>query len=179
MHFQRTYANGGAGTSQGFGHTQGDVSYVFGRVGTAFHVGTDEIAISGEFGHEKLDAGSYAEAFGPSNPFNATFYSSMDGNYVAKARAQITHQFTDRIDTTLYIAGVYGFNTSTNISASVPGFGNVGISRLGNLFWTEYGARVGYAVTKNLIADLFVDGVSGDRLIGTRVHGGAGIRYRF
>lgn len=45
--------------------------------------------------------------------------------------------------------------------------------------WAEYGARVGYAVTEAVTFDVFVNGISGEEAIGTRVHGGAGLRYRF
>ena len=48
-----------------------------------------------------------------------------------------------------------------------------------NTAWAEYGARVGYAVTEAVTFDVFVNGVSGDDDIGTHVHGGGGLRYRF
>ena len=42
--------------------------------------------------------------------------------------------------------------------------------------WAEYGARIGYAVTEAATFDVFVNGLSGDDDIGTRVHGGGGLR---
>jgi hypothetical protein len=61
----------------------------------------------------------------------------------------------------------------------VVGLGGLAPAASDDTAWAEYGGRVGYAVTEQVTFDVFVNGVSGDDDIGTRVHGGGGLRYRF
>ena len=75
---------------------------------------------------------------------------------------------------------VYGFNQQSELVASVAGVGTFVPVIDDATVWAEYGARIGYAVTEAVTLDLFFDGVSGEEdKIATRIHGGAGLRYRF
>ena len=98
---------------------------------------------------------------------------------VAKLRLQWSQSLTSKLDMTLWVAGVRGFNTETDVTAGVAGIGTVSAAALGEAKWVEYGARLGYSVSDSVTIDAFTNGISGNDDIGTRVHGGADIRIRF
>lgn len=98
---------------------------------------------------------------------------------LAKARAQWSFGLSQRFDATLWAAAVYSFNQKSELVAAVAGVGTFVPVIDDETVWAEYGARIGYAVTEAVTLDLFFDGVSGEDEIGTRIHGGAGLRYRF
>lgn len=179
MEFERTYANG-AGTAVGVGSTEGDISYLYGRAGVLLALGRGEqLALSAELGRERLKVDAYSEALTATNPFEAHVAAGTDRMDLIKARAQWSAVLGQGFDATLWAAGVYGFNRDSELSASVPGLGALEPVADDHTAWAEYGARVGYAVTEQVTFDVFVNGVSGDGDIGTRVHGGAGLRYLF
>ena len=178
LEFERTYMNG-AGTATGIGKTEGDLSYIYARAGLVFDLGRHEqIVVSAEIGRERLEADAYAEAQA-GNPFFAQLSSGTDRMDLAKARLAWSFAITSAIDATLWGAGVYGFNRETDFVVGVVGVGGFAPAASDDTAWAEYGARVGYAVTEQVTFDVFVNGVSGNEDIGTRVHGGGGIRYRF
>ncbi len=178
--FDRTYMNG-AGTATGVGHTDGDVSYAFARAGLVFYLGPrHQLAFSAELGREWLDVDGYSEPLSARNPFEASVASGTDTMDLAKARAQWSFGLSQRFDATLWAAAVYGFNQKSELIAAVAGVGTFVPVIDDQTVWAEYGARIGYALTEAVTLDLFVDGVSGEEdQIATRVHGGAGLRYRF
>jgi len=180
LEFSRTYMNG-AGTATGIGNTHGTVSYLFGRAGVLWGLGKGEqLALSAEYGHEKLDADGYSEALSNANPFNAMVSSGTDEMDLVKARAQWSFALAKGIDATLWAAGVYGFNRETDFMAAVVGVGTIAPVVDDTTAWAEYGARVGYALTDVAMLDVFVNGVSGARdEVDTRIHGGVGLRYRY
>lgn len=98
---------------------------------------------------------------------------------LAKARAQWSFGLSQRFDATLWATAVYSFNQKSELVAAVAGVGTFVPVIDDETVWAEYGARIGYAVTEAVTLDLFFDGVSGEDEIGTRIHGGAGLRYRF
>jgi uncharacterized membrane protein len=176
--FSRSYANG-AGVSTGIGNTNGVVDYVFGRFGMAFDLSPkDQFALNGEVGFENANTNAYGEALTAGNPFNATVSQGSDRMGVAKLRAQWTHDWTQELDTTLWLAGAQAFNYSTDVTASIPGFGVLN-PVVSNPAWVEYGVRVGYRINDVLTVNAFADGLSGDHGAGTRVHGGGGFILRF
>ena len=178
--FERTYANGG-GTAGGNFKTNGTMTYVYGRLGVAFRPTTaDEAAVSAEFGHQWLNTGAGAEALSQLNPFQATVLRARDEANVGKLRAQWTHRFTDTIDATVWAAAAGTSNAKSTLVAFVPGFGLVAPAQRPRTAWAEFGARVGYKLTKNLTVDVFADGVSGEkRRVGSSAHGGAALRVSF
>lgn len=180
LEFSRTYMNG-AGTATGVGNTHGTVSYLFGRAGVLWSLGKGEqLALSAEYGHEKLDVDGYSETFSSANPFDAVVSSGTDEMDLVKARAQWSFALAKGIDATVWAAGVYGFNRETDFTAAVVGIGTIAPVVDDTTAWAEYGARVGYALTEVATLDVFVNGVSGAAdEVDTRIHGGVGLRYRY
>ncbi|MBV9637898.1 MAG: hypothetical protein JOZ40_24990 [Methylobacteriaceae bacterium] len=177
--FTRSYANG-AGTAFGRGSASGDLSYVYGRIGTVLApTSSDEAAVSVELGREWLNVGSYAEAMSMTNPFEATVPGSHDAMTVGKLRGQWTHVLSPRIDATLWLAGATALDRSSNLTAIVDGFGTMAPAGLKRPSWAEYGGRIGYKITPAATLGLFADGVSGGGGIGTKVHIGGELRYLF
>lgn len=180
LEFDRTYMNG-AGTATGVGNTKGDLSYLFGRAGVALNLGRrDQIVLSGELGRERLEVNGYSEQLTAANPFNASVTSGTDRMDLAKARLAWSFAMTRAFEATLWGAAVCGFNNEDNLVANVAGVGTFTAITDRQLAWAEYGARVGYALSNAMTFDVFAEGVSGQRdEIGTRVHGGAGLRFAF
>lgn len=176
--FSRTYANG-AGTATGRGDTQGDLSYLYARAGVLLAAATnDQLALSAELGRERLEVDGYTERIA-GNPFEAHVASGTDESDLVKARLQWSHRFTANLDSTLWVAAVHAFNRESGLEASVPGIGALTPAGLDNISWAEYGARVGYKVSDAVTLDLFMNGVSGEAAVDTRVHAGAGLRFQY
>lgn len=179
LEFQRTYMNG-AGTAVGVGSTQGDVSYLFARAGALYALGQGgQLALSAEVGRERLDVRGYAEGTSSSNPFDASVSAGTDTTSLAKARVQWSASLGYGFDATVWGAGVYGFDRQSELEVAVAGVGMLTPIIDDDIVWAEYGARVGYALTTATTLDVFVNGVSGQEGVDTRIHGGAGLRYRF
>ena len=179
MHFTRTYANG-AGLATGVGSTDGTMTYAFGRAGVAIDLDRrNQLALSGEYGRERMTIRGYAEPLSSTNPFEARVTDSTETFDMLKAKAQYTINLSNRIDTTLWAAAVRSFNQTSSLSAAVAGIGTLSPSSNSGTTWAEYGARVGYKMSSNLTFDLFSAGISGRDGIGTQVHSGIGARIRF
>jgi hypothetical protein len=179
LEFERTYMNG-AGTASGLGSTQGDVSYYYARAGVVFDLGKrEQVVVSGEIGRERLKVEAYTETLSATNPFEAHVDAGTDSMDLVKARLAWSFALAPRTDATLWGAAVYGFNRDSELVASVAGLGALTPAASDDTAWAEYGARIGYAVTEAATFDEFINGISGDDDIDTRVHGGAGLRYRF
>ncbi|MBS0534052.1 MAG: hypothetical protein JSR72_08345 [Proteobacteria bacterium] len=177
LSFSRNYSNG-AGTATGIGNTRGDLSYAYGRLGAVIAAGGPlQFIVSGEYGRQKLSTAAYAEGL-TANPFNATVSGGTDAMDVLKARLQGSYDF-GKYDATLWGAYASGFNRSSSNVTTVAGLGALQPSELKNVAWAEYGVRLGYKVTQRVSLDVFANGVSGGSDIGTRIHGGAGVRVRF
>ncbi|HAP14135.1 MULTISPECIES: hypothetical protein [unclassified Afipia] len=174
--FSRTYANG-AGTAVGVGNTRGDLSYMYGRAGGVFGTGATQIILSGEYGRQELKTAAYAEQLA-GNPFNAVVSGGTDAMDVVKMRLQGARDF-GKYDATVWGAWAGGFNRSATYVTSVPGIGTLSPGALNNIAWAEYGVRIGYKISETVTADLVANGLSGDANLGTRIHGGAGLRVRF
>ena len=179
LEFQRTYMNG-AGTAVGVGSTQGDVSYLFARAGALYAMGQGgQLALSAEVGRERLTVRGYAEGASSSNPFDGSVAAGTDTMGLLKARGQWSASLGHGFDATVWGAGVYGFNRQSDLEVAVAGVGMLTPVADDDIVWAEYGARVGYALTAATTLDVFVNGVSGEKGVDTRMHGGAGLRYRF
>jgi len=179
LSFSRTYANG-AGTATGTGSTHGNLSYLFARAGILLAQSqADQVALSAEYGRERLAADAYSEGLSAQNPFEAHVDAGTDTADLAKLRLQWSHRFTPSLDGTLWVAGVHGFNRSSELSAVVPGIGTLMPADLAALTWAEYGARVGYNLNDSTTLDVFANGVSGGGGVDTRIHAGVGLRVQF
>ena len=178
VRYSRTYANG-AGTATGVGSTRVDNYAVYGRIGWVNRVTpTDEIAAAAELWSGWQHVRGYQEAFNQQNPFEATVKGGTDRMNLVKLGAQWTHLFGTNIEFNLNGGIVRSFNSKTGVDAAIPGFGVVA-PLIREQTWAEFGARVGYRFSKTAVLDLFANGSSGARPIGTHVHGGAGMRVNF
>lgn len=179
LSLSRAYANG-AGTATGTGNANGDLSYVYARAGLLVaHSRADQLALSAEYGRERMMIDAYTEPLSAQNPFEAHVAKGADATNLGKLRLQWSHQFSSHIDSTLWVAGVRSFNRSSDLAATVPGIGTLVSTELGNLNWAEYGMRVGYKVTDAITLDAFANGVSGGGGIDTRHHTGASLRFQY
>jgi hypothetical protein len=179
LSFSRTYMNG-AGTATGTGQTHGDLSYLYARAGLLVARSRwDQVLVAAEYGRERMAIDAYTEPISAQNPFEAHVAAGTDSIDLAKLRLQWSHRFTSQLDTTLWVAGVRGFNRSSELSAVVPGIGSLMPTDLGTLTWAEYGARIGYKLTDTVTLDGFVNGVAGGAGIDSRIHAGAGLRFHF
>lgn len=170
----------GSGTATGTGATHGDLSYIYARAG--FLLAQDrhnQIALAAEYGRERMEIDAYSEPLSPQNPFQSTVAAGADTTDLAKLRLQWSHRFSPSVDGTLWVAGVHGFNRSTDLIATVPGIGVLAPTNTGDLNWAEYGLRIGYKLAKGITLDTFADGVSGGRGIDTRVHTGLALRFQY
>jgi probable HAF family extracellular repeat protein len=179
LSFSRSYMNG-AGTATGIGNAHADLSYYFAQAGILLARSQwDQLALGAEYGRERMAVAAYAEPLSSANPFEAHVAPGTDSIDLAKLRLQWSHRFTPRLDGTAWVAGVRGFNRSSELSATVPGIGILMPTDLGPLTWAEYGARIGYRVTDAVTFDVLANGVSGRGGIDTRTHVGAGLRFQF
>jgi len=178
LSFTREYMNG-AGTARGTGATKGTLSYAYGRAGVLLFTNADsQLVLSGEYGRERLTTAGYEEST-TANPFNAIVSGGSDRMDIVKARIAASHPFTGALDATLWAAQAWGFRRTVDFTATVAGLGTLTPAAPGDAQWTEYGARVGYKVMQAATLDVFLNGVSGGGATGSRVHAGAGLRFRF
>jgi hypothetical protein len=152
---------------------------VFERAGWVFRASPrDEIAVSGELWQGWQHVSGYQEAPDPTNPFNTAVAGGTDRMNLVKAGAQWTHLFGSLIEVNVNGGFVQSFSSSSGINATVTGVGTV-VPTSGNQHWGEYGARIGYRLTKQMITDLFIDGTVGPNPVGNTIHGGVGLRFSF
>jgi hypothetical protein len=139
----------------------------------------DQAALSAEVGRETMDAGGYAEAFTSSNPFEATVAAGKDQMDLAKLRLHWTHRFSDRVDSTLWVAGVYQIDRDVQLTANIAGFGVMTPTRNDDATWVEYGGRIGFKVRDDIVIDAFANGVAGGNGVDSTLHAGADVRFKF
>jgi Autochaperone Domain Type 1 len=178
VNYPRSYANGFS-TSTGNGTAIDRAASVFGRVGwVARFTPIDEGAVFTDLVRGWQQAGGYSEPVTATNPFAATVSSGVDSQYVARFGAQYTHLFADRIEANVNAAVAYGFDNRFGPQVYVIDFGSVAPYPLLNSAWTEFGGRLAYRVSRNLVADAFVLGTAGGEP-GRTLHFGIGVRYAF
>jgi hypothetical protein len=167
-------------TASGTADTSGDLSYLYARAGLLFAENhADQIAVSAEFGRERMLVDAYAEQLSAQNPFEAHVDAGTDTMDLAKIRLQWSHAWNSCIDSTLWAAGVRGFNGSSGLTATVPGFGTLEPADLANATWAEFGGRVGFKLTEIATLDAYASGVAGGAGVETRVHFGLGLRFQY
>jgi hypothetical protein len=138
----------------------------------------DELAVSGELWQGWQRVRGYQEITTLANPFSATIADSTDRINLARVGAQWTHLFGNFVEVNVNGGLVQSFASSTGLQAAVVGVGNI-LPTFGNQHWFELGGRVGARLTKNMTADVFVNGTLGPYPVGNTVHGGVGLRVNY
>jgi probable HAF family extracellular repeat protein len=185
--FTRPYANG-AGTSYGSGSTHAAAWAAYGRGGMMADVDADNrLTGYGELGVQYLSYGGYGEALTAQNPFPATVNGGLMHMDIARAGGEWTSKLgsieSDQgqiipVSVTLAGAAAHSFGVHAPVATTVAGIG-VSTGEGEDATWGEYGARLEAQFTDNIALDLDITGTTGGNGIGTTVHGGGGISYKF
>jgi hypothetical protein len=176
--YTRYYTNGFT-PAQGVGSAVDRSLSVFGRVGWVDRLTPiDEVAVFADLVRGWQQSGGYTEAANALNPFPATVSTGVDRQDVVRVGAQYTHLLFGNIEGNINAAFAYGFDNEFGSRVNVLDFGSVAPFPLLNSAWTEFGGRLGYRFSKNLVVDAFLIGTLGGE-IGPTLHGGLGVRYAF
>ena len=152
---------------------------MFGRVGwVARFTPTDEGAIFADLGPSWLQSGGYTEATTAVNPYPETVSTGVARQDVVRLQAQYTRLLFDNVEANVNAAVAYGFDSTFGSQVSVANFGSIAPYPLLNSAWTEFGARLAYRFSSNLVVDAFAIGTLGGD-IGRTLHVGLGARYAF
>jgi hypothetical protein len=178
VNYGRSYANG-LSTSNGSGNAVDRAISLFGRVGwVARLTPIDEGAVFLDLVRGWQQSGGYSEPATALNPFAATVSTGVDTQNVVRVGAQYTHLLAGRIEVNVNAALAYGFDNHFGSQVYVVDFGSVGPYPLLNSTWTEFGGRLAYRISQNLVADAFLLGTLGGE-VGTTFHFGIGARFAF
>ena len=178
VNYMRSYISS-VGLTQITSNTTSSNYSVFERAGWIVRVTPrDEVAVAGELWQGWQRVRGYQELATLANPFSATIADSTDRINLARIGAQWTHLFGNFIEVNVNGGFVQSFASSTGLQAAVVGVGNI-LPTFGNQHWFELGGRVGARLTKNMTADVFVDGTLGPYPVGNTVHGGVGLRINY
>ena len=176
--YTRYYTNG-LTPAQGVGSAVDRSVSVFGRVGWVDRVTpVDEAAVFADLIRGWQQSGGYTEAASAFNPFPADVSTGVDRQDVVRFGAQYTHLLFGKLEANINGAIAYGFDNKFGSQISVADFGSVAPYPLLNSAWTEFGGRLGYRFSRNLVVDAFLIGTLGGD-IGPTLHGGLGVRYAF
>lgn len=176
--FVRTYTVGGLPfSSTAAGRSE---SYmVYGRAGWVMRVTPrDEFSIFGDLVRQWHVSKSITEIGGAGNPFPAVYQSGTDTMNVVRLTAQHVHLFGSRFEFHVNAGIAHSFGIHSGLKANILGVGLL-TPTLGNKTWFEYGARIGFRLTRRVTLDTFLVGASGPRPIGNSLHGGVGVRAVF
>ncbi|PTE02758.1 hypothetical protein EIL82_11705 [Pandoraea apista] len=176
--FSRNYANG-SGTATGSASASGRQAYGFGRLGMLINVtANDQLTQSIELGRQVLRTSSYSEVLSPGNPFEASMGASSSTMNLLKIREKWVHAFTSTVDAAVWGAWAHGFSYRDGSRLNVSGVGSLSPQVSSQLNWFEYGARVGYKMSRKAKVSAFVNGVSGGD-VGSRTHVGVNFEMFF
>jgi len=176
--YTRYYTNG-LTPAQGVGSAVDRSVSVFGRVGWVDRVTPiDEVAVFTDLVRGWQQSGGYTEASNALNPFPATVSTGVDRQDVVRFGATYTHLLFGNLEANVNAAIAYGFDNEFGSRVNVVSFGSVAPYPLLNSAWTEFGGRLGYRFSRNLVVDAFLIGTLGGE-IGPTLHAGLGVRYAF
>ncbi|MGH6798219.1 MAG: pertactin-like passenger domain-containing protein, partial [Roseiarcus sp.] len=176
--YTRYYTNG-LMPAQGVGSAVDRSVSIFGRVGWVDRLTPiDEVAVFADLVRGWQQSGGYTEGASAVNPFPATVGVGIDRQDVVRFGATYTRLLFGNLEANINGAIAYGFDNSFGSRVSVLGFGSVAPFPLLNSAWTEFGGRLGYRFSRNLVIDAFLIGTLGGE-IGPTLHGGLGVRYAF
>ena len=177
----RAYANG-AGMNIGQGDTNATSWAEYGRGGLVWDATKDDQFTGyGELGQQYMSFAPYAES-PDGNPFPASVGGGLFRMGVARIGGSYTRDLSSLIDApvsfTLAGAAARSFDVHSGLTVNVP---LVGITEATNEAdtWGEFGARVETRLTDQLALDVDFNGTTGGGALGTILHGGAGVVYRF
>ncbi|MEI9904091.1 MAG: hypothetical protein WDN06_08990 [Asticcacaulis sp.] len=132
--------------------------------------------------------GSYAEAVGSANPFDAVYTHGTDSMNIVTASASGDAPDRPPLGGDRRCFGVTVLRRQKrhprhdHRRRSARGCGaelHLDPTAARNFTWTQPGLRVGYRAGKNVTVDAFVNATVGPKAIGTGVHGGIGVSMRF
>ena len=176
--YTRYYTNG-LTPAQGVGSAVDRSVSVFGRIGWVDRLTPiDEAAVFADLVRGWQQSGGYTEAASAVNPFPATVSTGVDRQDVVRFGAQYTRLLFGNIEGNINGAIAYGFDNEFGSRVNVTSFGSVAPYPLLNSAWTEFGGRLAYRFSRNLVVDAFLIGTLGGE-IGPTLHGGLGVRYAF
>ena len=152
---------------------------VFGRVGwVARLTPIDEGAVFADLVRGWQAQGGYTEVSTAANPFPATISNGVDREDVVRLGATYTHLLFGNLEANVTGAVAHGFDSSFGSQVSVLNFGSVAPFPILNSTWVEFGGRLGYRFSRELVVDAFALGTLGGE-IGRTLHVGLGARYAF
>ena len=176
--YTRYYTNG-LTPAQGVGSAVDRSVSVFGRIGWVDRLTPiDEAAVFTDLVRGWQQSGGYTEAANALNPFPATVSTGVDRQDIVRFGATYTHLLFGNLEANINGAIAYGFDNEFGSRINVVSFGSVAPYPLLNSAWTEFGGRLGYRFSRNLVVDAFLIGTLGGE-IGPTLHGGIGVRYAF
>lgn len=179
LRLDRTYANG-AGTAVGEGTTRADTSAYYGRAGWIWQAGdASQVGAYAEYGHQRQSLDGYVEPLSQANPFEAHAAAGVDSMDVGKVGLRFNHAADAGFEFGGGVALAHAFRHRQSLAVSVPGFGFVAADPLETPTWVEYGARVGYRVTRRSTLSLFVAGIAGSNAVDGHAHAGLDYRVTF
>ena len=183
----RTY-NNGFGTSTGTGSTQATSWAEYGRFGIISDVShEDRLTGFGELGQQYMSFAGYSETSSSANPFPASVNSGTLSMDVTRAGGSWTHKFDDiqldadhNLPVSITLAGAiaHSFDVHSGLTATVASLGTSTAANVTDT-WGEFGGRIEGQVTSNLAFDVDINGTTGGGDMGTAVHGGVGMSYKF
>jgi hypothetical protein len=178
VHGSRVYPNGLTTASGSWTSVDRDLS-LFVRAGwLARLTPIDEAAVYADIGRNWLQTGGYTETTTAINAFPLSAAPELQALNIARLGAQYTHLFADHIEVNVSGAIAHGFGGGTGGTVNVTDFGLFTASALPTTTWFEYGARVGYRFTDQMVLDAFVLGALGGE-VHAAAHGGMALRVAF
>ena len=173
------YYNNGFLPAEGVGSAIDRGLAIFGRAGwVARLTPIDEGAVFVDLVRGWQEQGGYTEVSTAVNPFPATVSNGVSREDVVRVGAQYTHLFFGNLEANVNGAVAHGFDSSFGSQVSVLSFGSVAPFPILNSTWVEYGGRLGYRFSRNLVVDAYVLGTQGGE-VGRTLHVGLGARYAF
>ena len=173
------YYNNGFLPAEGVGSAIDRGLAIFGRAGwVARLTPIDEGAVFVDLVRGWQEQGGYTEVSTSVNPFPATVSNGVSREDVVRVGAQYTHLLFGNLEANVNGALAHGFDSSFGSQVSVLSFGSIAPFPILNSTWVEYGGRLGYRFSRNLVVDAFAIGTLGGE-VGRTLHVGLGARYAF
>ncbi len=177
--YARPYGSA-AGGGLGVGDTLSRSAAFYGRAGYIWRLSPiDEAAAYSDLTRSWQSDGGYLEGATAGNPFGALVLPSLDTMNIWKVGAQYTHLFGGHIEANVGAGYAVAFGANYSSSAAIAGYGAATGAAATSFNWAEWGARLGYRFSKNVIADAFVLGTFGAEPAGNQLHGGLALRMAF
>jgi hypothetical protein len=180
----RDYADFATGAPlSGQGSTNATSWAEYGRAGLVWQADpADQLAGYGELGQQFMHFEAYSEGASASNPFPVSVGAGLFRMGVARMGGAWTRDLSHDIYApwSLTLAGdvARSFDVHSGLTASIPGLSPMEAPNQTST-WGEFGARLETQFTDQVAFDLDLTGTTGGPGIGTTLHGGGGVSYRF